>query len=440
MAWNMRRWVVGVGLLLGGLGTGCGTSDALGGPSPEAVAPDPTVDEGPSGGGGGTQQPTEQVDPVIPPEQPVENEPPPPPPDPEPSACETFPGFAPEVLAAWKYVEKSTPRDGTCQGAAADGRGNVIVTADNEFSSRMVFTVYPSPGNYGWDGVIEDARNMDLNGQPLGFLGHSWEPYSGGPTWVTFLDLSQRRIIQHPRQPNGHLASAVNPAGGLHEVLLDGTLQAYSATGELRWSVSLGSLLNGPVRALGVNTEGHTLVLSEGEWAEGAVSVEGVWVDSSGQPGTPFLALTLEQAPNVESRYDFAPLLQGGLVLGVENPFGKTWVAAFESLQSASGPLPSWLDGTDGRRFELLPGGKGYLRWSQVSAEGQGCRHEAQFIAATGESCGKVLMPSVNTTESCGRISMGGDGTVVDELPSRWVPVDRSFYMCRVRWWPALFR
>ncbi|WP_375759341.1 hypothetical protein [Corallococcus exercitus] len=427
-----------MGLLLGGLGTGCGTSDARGVAAPESVAPEPTVDDGPSEGGAVTEDPPEQADPVIPPEQPVETEPPP---DPGPSACEALPQPSPAVLAAWRYTTRATPTDGTCQGAAADARGNIIVTTDNAISSRMYFTVLPSPSSYGWDGSIDGAYHMRLNGQPLGFLGHARDPFTGGATWVTFLDVSQRRIIQHPRQPDGALLhSAVNPVGGMHEVLADGTLNAYGATGELRWSLSVASLLNGPVSALGVNTEGHALLLSAGAQAEGAVSVEGVWVDSSGQPGTPFLALTLEQAPNAGSRYDLAPLLQGGLVLGVENTFGKKWVAAFEGLQAASSPLPSWLDGGDGRRFELLPGGKGYLRWSQVTAENQGCQHEAQFIAASGESCGKVRLPAMDPKEGCGVISLGGDGTVVNELTPQWFPVDKPYTLCRVRWWPALFR
>ncbi|MGE6759030.1 hypothetical protein ACQKGO_13505 [Corallococcus interemptor] len=321
-----------------------------------------------------------------------------------------------------------------------DGLGNIIVTTDNAISSRMYFWVPPSPSTYGWEGSIDEAYHMSLNGQPLGFLGHArdvfWES-----TWVTFLDIAQRQIIQHPRQPEGALLhSAVNPTGGMHEVLADGTLNAYGATGELRWSLSVASLLNGPVGALGVNTEGHALLLSAGAPSEGAVSVEGVWVDSSGQPGTPFLALTLDQAPGGESRYALAPLLEGGLVLGVENAFGKQWVAAFDGLQAASSPLPSWLDGGDGRRFELLPGGKGYLRWSQVTAEGQGCQNEAQLIAASGESCGKVILPAMDAQEACGKISMGGDGTVLNELNPRWMDVEKPFNYCRIRWWPALFR
>ncbi|RKH71005.1 hypothetical protein D7X55_08865 [Corallococcus sp. AB049A] len=435
MAWNTRRWVVGVGLLLGGLGTGCGTSDARGEGAPEVVAPEPAVDEGPAGGGAVTEEP---ADPVIPPEQPVENEPPPPPPDPGPSACERLPQPSPAVLATWRYWERTTPTDGTCQGAAADGRGDIIMLTDNAISTRMYFAVLPSVTTYDWEGSIDEAYRMDLNGQPQGFLGHARDVWDF--TWVTFLDISQRRIIQHPRPPSVSLHSAVNPAGGMHEVLADGTLHAYGATGELRWSLSVASLLNGPVSALGVNTEGHALLLSAGAPAEGAVSVEGVWVDSSGQPGTPFLALTLEQAPDVESRYTFAPLLQGGLVLGVENTFGKKWVAAFEGLQAASSPLPSWLDGGDGRRFELLPGGKGYLRWSQVTAGNQGCQHEARLIAASGESCGKVVLPAMDAQEGCGKISMGGDGTVVNVLSSRWMDVEKPFTYCRVRWWPALFR
>ncbi|MHA7630221.1 hypothetical protein [Corallococcus sp. M7] len=280
---------------------------------------------------------------------------------------------------------------------------------------------------------------MSLNSQPQGFLGHSYHPLES-TVWMTFLDTVQGRVIQHPRRPEGYQASAVNPAGGMHEVLVDGTLNAYGATGELRWSVSLASLLNGPVSALGVTTEGHALVLSAGALAEGAVSVEGVWVDSSGQPGTPFLALTLEQAPNLYYRYDLAPVLQGGLVMGVENNFGKTWVAAFDGLQSAASALPEWLDGEGGRGFELLPGGKGYLRWSQVDAGNAGCQHEAQLIAASGESCGKVLLPAMDTGGSCGFIRVGGDGTVVEDLPVEDVSGERPYSRCHVRWWPALFR
>ena len=428
MAWNRGQWFIGVGVLAGWLGAGCETSDMQHVPGQETAPPGLAADDGlPSVGAADTPV---QADPGTQPEQPREDVP-------APSGsslpgCEAVPLIQPADLVAWKSMTRSTSTRGYCGDAAADGAGNILLTATPANDMSMSFVVQ-APDGSSWDGAIPNVNTMSASSQAQGFLGRSFHPLES-TTWLTFIDSVNRRVIVHSEEPLGQPWGAVNPAGGLHEIHEDGTLKAYSGTGQLRWSTSLAPLLSGPVSALGVNTEGHTLVLSVG-----GAAVEGVWVDSSGQPGTPFLALTLEN-PAPFTRYGLAPLVQGGLVLSAENHSGRSWIAAFDSLQASSGPVPAWLGAGDGRPFDLLPGGKGYIRWERVNGSTSACQYEAQLTAPSGESCGTVRLPGMDTGDSCGFLSMGRDGTVVENLPPEDISGDRPYQKCRARWWPALFR
>ncbi|RYZ43259.1 MAG: hypothetical protein EOO71_04245 [Myxococcaceae bacterium] len=183
---------------------------------------------------------------------------------------------------------------------------------------------------------------------------------------------------------------------------------------------------------LGVDTRGQSLVLAIGELSEGEAPVEALWVDASGQPGTPFLALTRKD-PYPYYYYPLLPLADGGLVLKYQD----TWLAAFDSLQASTAPLPEWL--SDERDFELLPGGKGYIRWSRVHAPD--CQHEAELIAPSGRSCGTVRLPAMANGESCGSPRLSGNGTVIEQLSSEDPTGDSySWSTCRIRWCPGLFQ
>ncbi|AKF86480.1 hypothetical protein MFUL124B02_27495 [Myxococcus fulvus 124B02] len=349
------------------------------------------------------------------------------------------PVIQPEALADWKYATQATSTYGSCDYSAVDGAGNIIMTQMPENLRSMGFTVLRPDGSYLWGGGVSNANTMQLLGQSRGFLGRAYHPFED-LTWLTFIDNVNRQVAVLSEPATGVLWNAENPVGGLHEVGEDKTVRAYSDVGQLRWSTSLATILNGPPHVVGVNTEGHTLVLSIAQTSSGAAEVEGVWVDSSGQPGTSFSALTLPNPPQY-AHYTLAPLVQGGLLLSAQNYLGKSWVASFGSLQTSAGPVPGWLSNGDTSPFALLSGGRGYVRWTTVNEDPSGCQFEARLTAPSGESCGTVRLPSTGTGDACFMVSMGRDGTVVESLPSIYVSESsRPYSICRARWWPALFR
>ncbi|MBZ4414100.1 hypothetical protein K8640_38340 [Myxococcus sp. XM-1-1-1] len=348
------------------------------------------------------------------------------------------PVISPEALADWKYATQATSTYGSCDSSGVDGAGNIIMTATPENLMTMGFRVLRPDGSDLWNGSISNVNTMQLLGQSRGFLGRSYHPFED-LTWLTFLDNVNRQVTVHSGPSTGVLWSAENPMGGLHEVGEDKTVRAYSDVGQLRWSTSLATVLSGAPHVVGVNTEGHALVLSVTQTSSGAAEVQGVWVDSAGQPGTSFPALTLPNPPQY-TYYRLVPLLQGGLLLSAQNYLGKTWVASFGSLQTSAGPVPGWLSNGDTSPFALLPGGRGYLRWGTVNEDPSGCQFEARLTAPSGESCGTVRLPSTGMGDSCFMVSVGRDGTVVESLPSIYVSEShRPYSICRARWWPALF-
>ncbi|MCP3064467.1 hypothetical protein LXT21_37410 [Myxococcus sp. K38C18041901] len=355
------------------------------------------------------------------------------------AGCEVVPVIPPEALADWKYASEATSTYGSCNSVAADGAGNLIMTQMPENLRSMGFTVFRPDGSRLWDGAVYGVNTMQLTSQSRGFLGRSYHPLED-ISWLTFLDNVNQQVAVHSEQVTETMMwRAENPVGGLHELRADKILRAYSDVGQLRWSTPLAQVLSGYPTAVGVNTEGRTLVVSLTQAASGATTMEGVWVDSSGQPGTPFTTV-MPQNPPIYAFYSLVPLVQGGLLLGMGGYSDTSWIASIGSLQTSLGPVPGWLADWEVSRFELLPGNRGYIRWGVANEAPSGCQLEARLTAPSGESCGTVRLPSMGTGDSCGTVSMGRDGTVVENLPSIYVSESsRPYSICRARWWPALF-
>ena len=459
-----RAWrFIVAGLFAGGVGAGCGNSAP--GSSLEDPPPGPQVidveEDAPDTGsviGEDTSRPGEQTDPVTPPEEPgtggpiedpePEPELPPEEPDPlpDPAECESMPQVTPEALGAWRFMgtmweeyERASPI--TCDAPASDGAGNVVLPL--RWSSG------------GQDIYLGTRTSSDLSGtteatftptsQSGGVLGFS-TPREGGLPWMTYLDTTTLEFTRFPAEAAQVVTTVEDPTGGLRALLADGTLKAYSATGEVRWSVPVA--MSAPLKALAVDARGQTLMLAAGDTRFGASTVEGLWVDSSGQPGLPFLALA--QAP--AGFYELEPRADGGLFLSVFT-VSKSWVATFKSLRRASSPAPAWLaqDAQPWRPLLRLPDGTGYLRYSVSGGSNWNCRHEVELIAPSGRSCAEFQLPAQDLVEqSCGALKLAKDGTVTETLRSR--SRTDGYYdsegnrhsinstACRARWWPALLQ
>ncbi|MBN8468713.1 hypothetical protein JYJ95_19555 [Corallococcus exiguus] len=428
-----RAWrFIVAGLFVGGAGAGCGNS-ATGRSLADAPEPPREVDIGVPDPGGVTGEDTPKPDPVDPgkpPEQqphdagvPPEQDAGTPPEQPDPVACEGVPNISQQQLAAFEAWSHGGDREISCFATAPDGAGGALVLRGNGVTFQIATR---SGGSLFWYSV----NDFVATAQPGGMLGIT-DPIQDVPQWLLFVDGPTGHARQQQNEAAEIVMTSVDPTGGLRAVLADGTLKAYSVQGETRWSLPVS--LSAPLSAVGVDARGHTLVLAVGDTRFGPSTVEGLWVDSEGQPGQPFLALA--QAP--AGSYELMPQVNNGLFLAV-NQGARTWAAAFESLRPEGSPAPEWLARGAERPLLRLPGGKGYFRPSATSTGNWVCERRAELISPTGSSCGTFQFPS--TPEKglgCQQLMLGADGTVVEPVDSGYE--DGQVY-CSVRYWPRLLQ
>ncbi|RKH42580.1 hypothetical protein [Corallococcus sicarius] len=444
MAVGKGRWFIGVGLLIGWLGMGCGSSAPDNREEEPSTRPE-SVDPGGSDAGttvmeeaapstevdggiadAGEPGPQEEADAGTADAGPL--------PEPEPSDCDALPSVVPEAPPEGRLVEHEGYRYLNCGATASDGRGAVVVSWTHYSYNPIDIEAY-GPGGDGWRQTF-GSDTFEPYGQANGFLSFSLSnQYS-----LSYLDSRTWQLTHYPREPHDLMKSAAAPRGGLRAIFLDGTLKAYGPTGETLWSTPVP--LSGPLRAMGVDARGHTLLVTVGYPEDGSeqVPVHGLWVDASGQPGTPFLALAQAPVPSWDTTYEFVAQAEQGLFLGITYNGARTWTA-FAPLESQTHAPPAWLAINAEQPLLRLPNGKGYIRWSRPLA----CQHEAEFLSASGRSCGKTRFPAMppDRIGRCGSMSMGSDGTVIETFPRDqyyWDPEASNPYYCRVRWWPALFK
>ncbi|WP_224370969.1 hypothetical protein [Hyalangium versicolor] len=341
----------------------------------------------------------------------------------------------PEAPSEYGSTQKYGSKYLNCGPSTSDGAGTVVISTIHYSYYMWEFDGFDSGGNHSSTGFYTDT--FEPYGQAGGFLSFSLN----NQYHLSYLDSRTWQFTHYPPEPHDPVKVTADPRGGLRALFTDGMLKAYGPTGETLWSISPN--LSGPVQAMGVDAQGHTLLVTHGpsdENGDGTEWVQALWVDAAGQPGTPFLAQV--QAPVYA--YELVPQAGQGLFLGIKNGATKTWTA-FAPLETHSSPAPAWLSGDAERPLIRLPGGKGYLRWGTPIA----CQHEAEILSASGTSCGKTRFPAPpphNSWQStCGSMSVGPDGTIVETLPRDYYvadPEDSSsvYYFCPVRWWPALFK
>jgi hypothetical protein len=344
------------------------------------------------------------------------------------SDCDELPPILPEAPAEAASAYEYGTRYLNCGATAADGTG-AVVASSTRYSYNPVTLQGWSHGDNGWVMPLWMDFWTDIfepYGQPRGFLSFSLS----NSFYVSYLDSQTWQFTHHPREPHELVRVTEDPRGGMRALFSDGSLKAYGPTGETLWSTPL--TLSATVQALGVDMQGHTLVLTS--------PTQGLWVDASGQPGTPFS--TMAPLYDWDSPYKIVPQATQGLFVGVPNGGTTTWTA-FSPLDPQPRPAPAWLSGDPDRPLVRLPSGKGYLRWGRPAV----CQHEAEILSASGKSCGKTRFPALppDRLGYCGSMSLGRDGTVIETLPrDSLIEEHEGQYseipFCRVRWWPALFK
>ncbi|MHA7629097.1 hypothetical protein [Corallococcus sp. M7] len=363
-------------------------------------------------------EPEPEPEPGMPPEEPD--------PLPYPWECESMPTVSPEALETWGGVLDPAQTEFPCGATLSDGAGRGVSL---RYYPPNVSVWVLGKDNYS-GGVNFEASDFQPTSQVNGILGFS-TPTAGGLPWMTYVDTSNDQIIHHPAETAQVVMTAVDPKGGLRALLADGTLKAYSATGYVRWSVPVA--LSASIKALGVDAQGHTLLLAVGTTRFGPSTAEGLWVDGAGQPGAPFLALA--PAPGGRATYELMPQATKGLFLSIWESGTRRWAAAFKPLRPASSNIPAWLAQDAQHSLLRLPGGKGYLRISP------GCSRQARFITASGQACSTFDVPAAYS--ACGALSVAADGTLFESLP----PQTNGYHypdgyqyelVCHARWWPGL--
>lgn len=360
---------------------------------------------------------------------------PPPVPDPAPppppvSACAGIPIRTPSVSSEW--ASELLPRDYSCGYGTTDGLGSVIVLAENDFQHHETRATVLSPEGTRLN-EYPGYRFLPL-GQSSGFLGVNLISYA--PYWLAALRHTGELIQETPPQSGDWPFQAEDPTGGL--VLLVGqALTAYDATGTVRWSTTV--TLSGYTRAIGVDRQGHTLILGDGDARFGAGTLEGIWVDPSGHASEPFLAA---QRPASIYWFELYPQVGSGLFLlargmGSVNEQGQ-WIAAFAALQPSSSPAPAWLASRPNTSLHMVHGGKGYALLPLPHESLDGCDSDIEVLAPSGESCATVRFSVPGTACARNEVWMGYDGTVLKSLPAECDEVGHC--SCRWKWWPGIFR
>jgi hypothetical protein len=320
----------------------------------------------------------------------------------------------------------------SCGDATADGSGNVIVLADHDYQHHETLATVLTPEG----AQLNTYRGHRFRpvGQLSGFVGVNLISYA--PYWVTALSHTGTVIQETPPKLTSYSEQAEDPTGGI-VLFVDDTLIAYDATGNVRWSTAVP--IRGYLRALGVDRRGQTLILADGDARFGPGTLEGFWVDHSGQAGAPFLAA---QKPANKFWFELYPQVGSGLFLLVRDfASGKAvadWIAAFASLQPSSSPPPAWLASRPNTTLHMTHGGKGYamLPLSRESAEG--CSSAIEVIAPSGESCTTVRFSGTSTACPGSETWVGYDGTVIQSVPGSCDEVGHC--SCNWKWWPGFFR
>jgi hypothetical protein len=318
------------------------------------------------------------------------------------------------------------------------------VDKDRQLHSTNLFLVSPTGTPQG---TFLGVRLTPV-AQPEGFMGV--ENFSAYTQTDVVAVAPSGQLLQRTGVQYGGGAEAEDPTGGLVVFsspmwqLAGGRLTAYDARATVRWSQTLSH--EGSLAALGVDRQGNTLLLYSEASGFGEGTLAGVWVDSSGHVGRPFLALTGVVGRVSQYHFTLAPQLGSGLFLRVRNfgtypPGPGQWVRAFPANARVSEPAPDWLARRPDTRLHIVREGRAYALLPAVAEDSPDCSQSIEVLAPSGTSCGSVRFQAGTAACATRGISVGYDGTVVQQLPYALEHCDEGEHCsCTWRWWPAFLK
>lgn len=289
----------------------------------------------------------------------------------------------------------------------SDGAGNVLLKLDGSMSSRL-FQFHAADGK-----PLATVSSFEVDPLPLA------RGFQGAQAWTRSQPYTSRLLhfssggtqTETPYQP-GFFQQALDPTGGTMVLAVAaGELQAYDGAAQQRWRRALPlPVKNGEAKALamGVDRQGHTLVLFDGSLDFEAGTVGGLWVDAAGNVGPRFRALTEAPGPLSLSLH---PAADAGLFLqayGLTADSASTWVGRLLPGVAQAQPVPAFLGAHPGMQPQVVRGGAAYALLPRGLLSSERCELELYDVA--GNACGKLDFSREG--RGCASLSVGLDGTV----------------------------
>jgi hypothetical protein len=334
-------------------------------------------------------------------------------------------------------------REKYCRPGLADGSGNVALPTDVHYdgSSVSYSTTYFLFGASGSSLGRAGGMTMTTFSQLTGFEGVEIVGQGNGSSLRVFApdgaitgQTTQRAEVMVPvEDPTGGIVVAVFSTGTLTGI------EAFDASARLRWRAPI----NDHFVALGVDRAGNTLLLLDGSARYGGHKLAGLWIDTSGKPGSVFEASANDEGVDFGTAA-LVPRVGSGLFLARQarehsGTVHASWLRQFDPLATSGSPAPQWLTAKPDTTLHMAHGGTAYAL-IDLPRFTPDCAQRIEMLADSGKSCGSLVFRAAEGACQTAGLTVGYDGTVIQQLPNEFEvqQPDISSQTCTWHWWPAL--
>jgi Divergent InlB B-repeat domain len=346
-------------------------------------------------------------------------------------------------------VSESVPKDGSsdaqCVRGTGDGSGNVAWGWKGNHDTVLSFASSTGAFHSGSPGNFKGIYT-DLIGQLDGFEGVDSESAGSWALVVLGPNGDKHKRVESTTVPATGAIQANDPTGGV--IIFDDEngksvprqLIAFDAAGTMRWSKPVAATMGA---AFGVDRQGNSLLLFDGESLFGSGATAGQWVDHDGKPGSVFNAnvqygLLRNLYPRVGSGLFYqSTTIEGGTIVH------NNWIAQFDALATQATPPPEWLVARPDTKISMAHGGRAYAMLpSQSRVNSPDCSQTIEVVATSGKSCGTAKFTVSQSTCTTLSIDVGYDGTVLQQLPTarEEQPTGGKAGSCTMHWWAGFLR
>jgi len=350
--------------------------------------------------------------------------PPPPPPPPTDDCAKLRPGDPGPAKARYSVPTPASQGEPICLPASVDGHGTLALreARGGDVTNSDLFFVNPS----GQLLASYAGNNGELTEQLSGFEGYTWEridpnSYTLGPMLHAY-DTSGRDVAHRPLELGDVALVREDPLGGMvvERINHPSFVESYDEQLNLRWRVQV------PDQGwydMAVDRAGRTLVLLVGNMQTARNTVDGIWIDRSGNASALFrVAGPFSEFP---SQVSLTPRVGSGLF--IKN--GAQWVGQIDSGSTAPmAPAPSWLQARADTLLHMVRGGTGYAVFPSGNSS---CPQAVEVVAPSGASCGAATFAPQATSCRFTHVRVGYDGTVSLGFS------EGGKTQCTWEWWPG---